>query len=693
MSNRPTLGSHVNTLRKMLTTEHNIRLVFGDCGKFEFHGNNGKCVCPFHDDTDPSLSISITNDKLVWHCFGCGASGDVFNFVARRMGKNCKTNFKEVVLEVSRLIGLHGYEDVVFSSSKHKGFAAAHGNLSNANKHYLKSRCVKDLSIFGEEHGVIKISYQTPDTFYSISHNPQGSPKYKNDAGMSKDYPFYLYKHTNADTLYIVEGVFDAINLTDLGFPAVALMGNKMSRGVLGNLQRTNVENIVMCLDNDEPGKHGTIKAIFDLYNTRKFNVFYINYPFDFMDYKDINDFLQEGVKNNTVDVYKDELKQMLKNNTLHGYKQIIESFHIKYTTMSGDLEKSNLITKLFSSISKFKPNIKQDIVDYYQDVYGVDLHKLHLRYHNNRVFHDMKDELSEVIADNDDVESAFDNVYNTVLNAYKKRMVPVRAMTFKDLPNRPDTKQYDSKMVPNLKYYQGAISFIAARTSHGKTTFMMNESVKLSAENSVCFMTLEESNYAILDKMFVCKYNLANPDKMITLRNFDSKNPRWKPLLDKWSDNLFVMEPKPYIEDIVDAIYNHHAVHKTEIFFVDYIQLITSKDDAFDTKQPYKQIKHINSMLLETAKDLNITIISGAQMNRDVKSVDDIHRSNIYREAGDIEQDANLIINLFKERQGDGSDLMHYYVAKNRNGRLGLKGNGDFLGANYIIYLTEENK
>ena len=40
---------------------------------------HGMAICPFHDDKDPSLKL---HDNY-FHCFGCGASGDVITFVAR----------------------------------------------------------------------------------------------------------------------------------------------------------------------------------------------------------------------------------------------------------------------------------------------------------------------------------------------------------------------------------------------------------------------------------------------------------------------------------------------------------------------------------------------------------------------------------------------------------------------------------
>lgn len=56
--------------------------------------------CPFHNDTHPSLSVSA--DKGVFHCFGCGAAGDSLAFVMQKTG----LAFPEALQEATRLLGL-----------------------------------------------------------------------------------------------------------------------------------------------------------------------------------------------------------------------------------------------------------------------------------------------------------------------------------------------------------------------------------------------------------------------------------------------------------------------------------------------------------------------------------------------------------------------------------------------------------
>ena len=57
----------------------NIVDVIGSSINLEKKGKNYFGICPFHDDHTPSMSVS--DEKQIFTCFVCGASGNVFSFV------------------------------------------------------------------------------------------------------------------------------------------------------------------------------------------------------------------------------------------------------------------------------------------------------------------------------------------------------------------------------------------------------------------------------------------------------------------------------------------------------------------------------------------------------------------------------------------------------------------------------------
>ena len=51
--------------------------------KLKKTGSSWTGLCPFHNDKNPSLSVS--EDKGLYNCFACGASGDIFKFVQEKL--------------------------------------------------------------------------------------------------------------------------------------------------------------------------------------------------------------------------------------------------------------------------------------------------------------------------------------------------------------------------------------------------------------------------------------------------------------------------------------------------------------------------------------------------------------------------------------------------------------------------------
>ena len=56
---------------------------------------NGMCRCPFHDDRHPSMKLN----KDYFYCFGCGATGDVIDFVARLFGLSSYETAKKLAYD------------------------------------------------------------------------------------------------------------------------------------------------------------------------------------------------------------------------------------------------------------------------------------------------------------------------------------------------------------------------------------------------------------------------------------------------------------------------------------------------------------------------------------------------------------------------------------------------------------------
>jgi DNA primase len=75
--------------------------VVGEVVKLKRSGKDWKGQCPFHEDRSPSFYV--VPDKRMYHCFGCGAQGDIFRFLMERQGMG----FLDAVRELGSRFGVH----------------------------------------------------------------------------------------------------------------------------------------------------------------------------------------------------------------------------------------------------------------------------------------------------------------------------------------------------------------------------------------------------------------------------------------------------------------------------------------------------------------------------------------------------------------------------------------------------------
>src|SRR4030042_2183263 len=74
-------------------------------------GQNYKALCPFHAEKTPSFMVS--QPKQIFHCFGCGAGGDVVSFLM----KHESLSFSEAVQTISKKAGIR-IEECTFDKDR-----------------------------------------------------------------------------------------------------------------------------------------------------------------------------------------------------------------------------------------------------------------------------------------------------------------------------------------------------------------------------------------------------------------------------------------------------------------------------------------------------------------------------------------------------------------------------------------------
>ena len=84
-------ASKLPTLRASAMSKPSIVEIVGERVDLRKRGKEYVGLCPFHPEKTPSFTVS--EDKGVFHCFGCGVSGDVIAFVM----KIDDTGFKEAI--------------------------------------------------------------------------------------------------------------------------------------------------------------------------------------------------------------------------------------------------------------------------------------------------------------------------------------------------------------------------------------------------------------------------------------------------------------------------------------------------------------------------------------------------------------------------------------------------------------------
>jgi len=213
----------------------------------------------------------------------------------------------------------------------------------------------------------------------------------------------------------------------------------------------------------------------------------------------------------------------------------------------------------------------------------------------------------------------------------------------------------------------------IAARPGMGKTSFALNiaANVGLKTDKDVAVFSLEMSNPQLVSRM-LCSDSMIMSDKLRTGRLDAEEWSRLAISSQKLSGTSIYLDDTAGIT-VAQMKAKLRRLKNLGLVIIDYLQLMSSGSRIENRVQ---EISQITRSLKVMAKELNVPVICLSQLSRAAEQRQG-HRPMLsdLRESGSIEQDADIVLFLFREdyyKDGEeetNKNLATCIIAKNRHG------------------------
>lgn len=227
--------------------------------------------------------------------------------------------------------------------------------------------------------------------------------------------------------------------------------------------------------------------------------------------------------------------------------------------------------------------------------------------------------------------------------------------------------------------FQKSDLIILAARPSVGKTTLALDVARQVGkAGIPVGVFSLEMSADQLVDRMIAAE---AGVD-LWRLRTGKLKMGPGSDDFQRIGQAMGVLSEAPiYIDDTSSANIMQlrtlarrlQAEHKLGMIIIDYLQLMEGRS----TDNRVQEISEISRGLKNLAKELNIPVLALSQLSRAVESrPDQMPKLSDLRESGSIEQDADVVLFLYREDRAKpdtpNKNIVEVIIAKHRNGPLG---------------------
>lgn len=226
--------------------------------------------------------------------------------------------------------------------------------------------------------------------------------------------------------------------------------------------------------------------------------------------------------------------------------------------------------------------------------------------------------------------------------------------------------------------FHSGELTIIAARPSMGKTAFSLNLAghMALREKRTVAYFSLEMGKEAVMMRLLASESKVS----MSEIRTGRIQDTSWPKLISAASQ---LSEAKLFIDDtsgispyeIRARCRRLKAQHGIDCIMIDYLQLMDLKQ-KIESRE--RAVSEISKSLKTIAKELGIPVLALAQLNRGVEGRSDRRPMlSDLRESGSIEQDADVIMMLYRDDYYDKEDPekqghAEVIIGKQRNGPTG---------------------
>ncbi|MFA6790655.1 MAG: replicative DNA helicase, partial [Parcubacteria group bacterium] len=297
----------------------------------------------------------------------------------------------------------------------------------------------------------------------------------------------------------------------------------------------------------------------------------------------------------------------------------------------------------------------------------------------------------------NEDVEKILDEAEQGIFKVSQKYLkqdfVPIKSI-LESAFNRIDELHKDDSSIrgvptgfPDIDNILAGLQksdliILAARPSIGKTTLALDiaRQIGIQTKVPVGIFSLEMSSDQLIDRMLAAQAGID----LWRLRTGKLRSSGTENDFEKLNEAMGILSEAPiYIDDAASANIMEmrtmarrlQAEHKLGLIIIDYLQLMEGRKSSGDNR--VQEISEISRALKQLARELNIPILALSQLSRQVESRSpQIPKLSDLRESGSIEQDADVVLMLYREDREKpdtpNRNIVDVIIAKHRNGPLG---------------------